>query len=159
MTSTAAVPTYQADIYTDEALLEPYEHYRALRELGPAVWLEKHGAYAVARYDEARAVLMDSDTFRSANGIALNEPANTNILGCTLASDGDLHAHLRKVVAHRLTPRALRPMRETVVETAEELVAGLIQKGSFDAVADLAQALPLSIVPDFIGWPQEGREH
>jgi cytochrome P450 len=161
MTTTAptTAPTYGEDIYTDEALLEPYEHYRALRELGPAVWLEKHGAYAVARYDEARAVLMDADTFRSANGIALNEPANQAILGCTLASDGDLHAHLRQVVAHRLTPRALRPMKDLVAEKADELVAGLVEKRSFDAVADLAQGLPLSIVPDFIGWPQEGREH
>jgi cytochrome P450 len=161
MTTTAptTAPTYGEDIYTDEALLEPYEHYRALRELGPAVWLKKHGAYAVARYDEARAVLMDADTFRSANGIALNEPANQAILGCTLASDGDLHAHLRQVVAHRLTPRALRPMKDLVAEKADELVAGLVEKRSFDAVADLAQGLPLSIVPDFIGWPQEGREH
>jgi cytochrome P450 len=161
MPKTAPVdaPVYQQDIFTDEALLEPYEHYRALRELGPAVWLDRHAAYAVPRYTEARAVLMDSGTFRSANGIALNEPANTNILGCTLASDGDLHAHLRKIVAHRLTPRALRPMRETVVAKAEELVAGLVEKGSFDAVTELAQALPLSVVPDFIGWPQEGREH
>ncbi|HEY4418860.1 MAG TPA: cytochrome P450 [Pseudonocardia sp.] len=158
MTTTAA-PTYGADIYEDQVLLEPYEHYRALRELGPAVWLEQHGAFAVARYAEARAVLMDGDTFRSANGIALNEPANQAILGCTLASDGDLHAQLRKVVAHRLTPRALRPMRELVTERADELVACLVERGSFDAVSDLARALPLSIVPDFIGWPQEGREH
>ncbi|WP_369138494.1 cytochrome P450 [Modestobacter versicolor] len=159
MTSTAAVPTYQADIYTDEALLEPYEHYRALRDLGPAVWLEAHGAFAVARYADARAVLANTEDFHSANGIALNEPANSAILGCTLASDGELHAHLRQVVAHRLTPRSLRPMRETVTARADELVAGLVERGSFDAVADLARALPLSIVPDFIGWPQEGREH
>jgi cytochrome P450 len=159
MTSTAAVPTYGADIYDDQALLEPYEHYRALRDLGPAVWLEQHGAYAITRYADVRAVLTDSDTFRSANGIALNEPANSAILGCTLASDGELHAHLRQVVAHRLTPRSLRPMKERVTEAADELVAELLQRGSFDAVADLARALPLSIVPDFIGWPQEGREH
>jgi cytochrome P450 len=159
MTSTAAVPTYQADIYTDEALLEPYEHYRALRDLGPAVWLEAHGAYAVTRYADARAVLANTEDFHSANGIALNEPANSAILGCTLASDGELHAHLRQVVAHRLTPRSLRPMRETVTERADELVAELVQRRSFDAVSDLARALPLSIVPDFIGWPTEGREH
>jgi cytochrome P450 len=159
MPTTAAAPTYGADIYDDQALLEPYEHYRALRELGPAVWLEKHGAYAVSRYDDARAVLLDPDTFRSAGGIGLNEPANQAILGCTLASDGELHAKLRKVVAHRLTPRALRPMRDLVKERADELVGGLVQQGSFDAVSDLARALPLSIVPDFIGWPQEGREH
>jgi cytochrome P450 len=159
MTSTAAVPTYGADIYDDQALLEPYEHYRALRDLGPVVWLEKHGAYAITRYADVRAVLTDSDTFRSANGIALNEPANSAILGCTLASDGELHAHLRQVVAHRLTPRSLRPMKERVTEAADTLVAELLQRRSFDAVADLARALPLSIVPDFIGWPQEGREH
>jgi cytochrome P450 len=159
MTTTVPAPTYDADIYADEALLEPYEHYRRLRDLGPAVWLERHGAYAITRYADVRAVLADSETFRSANGIALNEPANSAILGCTLASDGDLHAHLRQVVAHRLTPRSLRPMKEQVTEAADALVAELVERGSFDAVADLARALPLSIVPDFIGWPQEGREH
>jgi cytochrome P450 len=153
------VPIYDADIYADEALLEPYEHYRALRDLGPAVWLERHGAFAVTRYADARAVLADTDTFHSANGIALNEPANSAILGCTLASDGELHAHLRQVVAHRLTPRSLRPMRELVTEKADELVAELVGRTSFDAVTDLARALPLSIVPDFIGWPEDGREH
>ena len=35
----------------------------------------------------------------------------------------------------------------------------LVAAGSFDAVADLAVALPTSIVPDLIGWPQEGREN
>ncbi|OLT02176.1 monooxygenase [Pseudonocardia sp. CNS-004] len=159
MTASVATPTYDADIYTDEALLEPYEHYRALRELGPAVWLERHEAFAVSRHADVRAVLLDSDTFRSANGIALNEPANQAILGCTLASDGELHAHLRKVVAHRMMPRALRPMRELVTQRADELVEGLVRQGAFDAVSDLARALPLSVVPDFIGWPQEGREH
>jgi cytochrome P450 len=159
MTTTAPAPTYDEDIYADEALLEPYEHYRRLRDLGPAVWLSKHGAYAVTRYADVKAVLADGETFNSANGIALNEPANQAILGCTLASDGDLHAHLRQVVAHRLTPRSLRPMKELVTEKADELVASLVARGSFDAVTDLARALPLSVVPDFIGWPQEGREH
>jgi cytochrome P450 len=50
-------------------------------------------------------------------------------------------------------------MKEQVTAAADALVAQLVGRGSFDAVADLARALPLSIVPDFIGWPQEGREH
>ena len=152
-------PQYDEDIYTDEALLEPYEHYRALRELGPAVHLRAHDAYAVARYDDVKHVLSTPDTFRSADGIALNHPANDAIRGCTLASDGEQHAHLRRVVAHRLTPRALRPMHETITATADALVTDLVARGSFDAVVDLARALPLSIVPDFVGWPEEGREH
>ena len=50
-------------------------------------------------------------------------------------------------------------MRELVAEKADALVADLVARGSFDAVTDLARALPLSVVPDFIGWPEEGREH
>ena len=50
-------------------------------------------------------------------------------------------------------------MRELVTEKADALVADLVARGSFDAVTDLARALPLSVVPDFIGWPEEGREH
>lgn len=39
------------------------------------------------------------------------------------------------------------------------LVERLVAQQSFDAVQDLAQALPLSIVPDFIGLPNDVREH
>jgi cytochrome P450 len=159
MTSSTTAPSYGPDIYTDAALAEPYEHYRAIRDAGPAVWLDSHDAYAIARYAEARAVLADDTSYLSANGIALNEPANAAILGCTLASDGELHARLRRVVAHRLTPRALHPMREAIQTQADALVDELVDGGSFDAVTDLARALPLSIVPDFVGWPTDGREH
>lgn len=159
MTTVETAPRYDADIYTDDALREPYEHYRALRDLGPAVHLTAHDAVAVARYADAKRVLATPEVFRSAGGIALNEPANGAILGCTLASDGERHAHLRRIVAHRLTPRALRPMRPVVTDAADTLVADLVARGSFDAVTDLAGALPLSVVPDFIGWPEEGREH
>ena len=57
MSDTGPVPSYDADLYTDDALAEPYEHYRALRDLGPVVWLEAHGVYAVTRYEDVRAVL------------------------------------------------------------------------------------------------------
>ena len=32
-------------------------------------------------------------------------------------------------------------------------------QGEVDGVRDIATALPLSIVPDLVGWPREGREH
>ena len=51
-------PSYDGDLYTDEALLEPYEHYRTLRDLGSAVWLTTHEVYAVTRYEDVRADLV-----------------------------------------------------------------------------------------------------
>jgi cytochrome P450 len=155
--TTTDVPSYTADLYSDEAIADPYPHYRALRDLGPVVWLGAQQVYAVPRYDEARAVLLDDGTYLSSGAIALNDVINEAMRGGTIASDGELHAHLRQVVAHRLTPRALRPLRGYVQEQADALVADLVRRRSFDAVSDLAQALPLAIVPEFVGLPVRGR--
>ena len=154
-----SIPTSDLDLYSDEVLAEPYEHYRRLREAGPAVWLERHNAWVIVRYDSVRAVLRDWKTFSSASGVALNDTLNTAMQGNTLGSDPPLHDLLRNVVASRMTSQALRPTREMIDQRAELLVEQLVAQQSFDAVKDLAQALPLSIVPDFIGLPQEGREH
>jgi cytochrome P450 len=153
------IPHYPDDIWTDEVLLDPHPHYRALRDLGPVVWLDAQQMYAVPRYTEARAVLGDAGTFCSGQGVGLNDMVNGIGAGTTLMSDGQLHAHLRSVIGPGLTPRALRSMRGTVEQLAAERVARLIQQGSFDAVADLARALPLTVVPDLVGWPAGGREH
>ena len=49
------IPTYDADLFTDDALAKPYEHHRTLRDLGPVVWLSAHDRYAVTRYADVRA--------------------------------------------------------------------------------------------------------
>ena len=159
MTMSTSIPTSDLDLYSDDVLTEPYEHYRRLRDAGPAVWLERHNAWVVVRYDAVRSVLRNWATFSSASGVALNDTLNTAMQGNTLGSDPPLHDLLRNVVASRMTAQALRPTREMIDQRAEELVERLVAQQSFDAVEDLAQALPLSIVPDFIGLPQEGREH
>ena len=154
-----SIPTSDLDLYSDDVLTEPYEPYRRLRDAGPAVWLERHNVWVVARYDSVRTVLRDWKTFSSASGVAVNDFLNTALRGNTLNSDPPLHDLLRNVVASRMTSQALRPTREMIESRAEALVERLVAQHSFDAVEDLAQALPLSIVPDFIGLPQEGREH
>ncbi|MBB4683323.1 cytochrome P450 [Amycolatopsis jiangsuensis] len=154
-----AIPAYPHDIWTDDVLLDPHPHYRALRELGPVVWLEAHQMYAVPRYAEARAVLRAGDTFCSGQGVGLNDVINGIGAGTTLMSDGKLHDHLRSVIGPGLTPRALRSIRTSVRQLATELVGRLVAQGSFDAVADLARVLPLTVVPDLVGWPAGGREH
>ena len=42
------IPTSDLDLYSDEVLSEPYEHYQRLRDAGPAVWLERYNAWAIA---------------------------------------------------------------------------------------------------------------
>ncbi len=152
------VPIYRPDIYATDAIVDPYPHYARIRELGPVVWLPKQRAYALSRFAECKAVLRDDDTFVSGSGVALNAVANRLSRGTTLNSDGAEHEQRRKLVAHRMLPRALREISDAVDEQAAQVVDAAIGKGEIDGVADLACALPLAVVPDLVGWPRDQRD-
>ncbi|GAQ62726.1 MULTISPECIES: cytochrome P450 [Streptomyces] len=152
------IPAYRPDLYSAAAIRDTHPHYARLRELGPVVRLTKHKVYALPRYEQCKAVLLDDDTFVSGEGVALNPLANRLGQGTTLYSDGADHARRRALVAHRLTPRALRSLTAAVEEKAAEVVEAAIARRAVDG-AEMAMALPLSVVPDLVGWPQEGREH
>src|ERR1700730_16517044 len=116
------VPEYRTNIYTTDAIVAPYPHYAALRQLGPVVWLSKHRVYALPRYTECKAVMRDDKSFISGNGVALNPLTNRLSRGTTLSSDGAEHDQRRKLVAHRLLPRALRGISDSVDEQAARVV-------------------------------------
>ncbi|MBF6180023.1 cytochrome P450 [Nocardia otitidiscaviarum] len=154
----AAVPTYEPDLYSPQAVRDTYPHYARLRELGPVVWLARQKAYALPRYAECKQVLLDDATFVSGAGVGLNPVSNRLSRGTTLNSDGDDHARRRALLSPHLSPRGLRSMRESIDAQATAVVAAATAAGRIDGV-ELATALPMSIVPDLIGWPHEGREH
>lgn len=156
---TTTIPTYRPDVYARAAILDPYPHYGRMRDLGPVVRLARQRVLAVTRYDDCKQVLLDDATFVSGRGVALNPVANRLGRGTTLNSDGAEHDRRRKVLASRLTPKALRSMRDEVEQRADAVVAAAVEKEHVDGVGDIAEALPTSFVPDLIGWPQEGREH
>jgi cytochrome P450 len=154
----AGVPVYQPDIYATEAIVDPYPHYARLRELGPVVWLPKQRVYALPRFGECKAVLRDDSAFVSGDGVALNAISNRLSRGTTLGSDGSDHSRRRKLVAHRMLPRALGAISASVSEQAALVVDAALAKGEIDGVSDLASALPLAVVPDLVGWPRDQRD-
>lgn len=152
-------PVYEPDLFSDDVVGDPLPHYAALRELGPVVWLPATEVYAVPRYDETREVLGDAETFISGKGVGFNDIVNEISQGSTLVSDNPLHDRLRAAVASELTPRALRTRREEIMGKADIVVSAAVAKEYIDAVPEFAQAMPMEVVPDFIGLPKDGREH
>jgi cytochrome P450 len=155
----AGVPAYGENIYTTDAIVDPYPHYARLRAMGPVVWLSRHRVYALPRYAECKAMLRDDKTFISGDGVALNPLTNRLSRGTTLTSDGTEHDQRRKLVAHRLLPRALRAISDDVDQLAADVVTAALERGEIDGVDDLACALPLAVVPDLVGWPRDQRDN
>jgi cytochrome P450 len=151
-------PASTLDPYTDQALLDPWPLYRALREMGPAVLLEKYGMFALTRYDAVEKALRDWEGFLSSFGVMMNDDMNQVLRGNTLCSDGDAHSQLRRVVMRPLTPVALKSLEDEVAREAEGVVGRLCARGRFCATGELATYLPVTIVSNAVGLPEEGRE-
>ena len=153
----AGCPVYDVDLYDDDVLSDPYPHYRALRDLGAVVWLPRNGLFALARFDDVRAALRAPGLFSSAQGVAANDHVNEMSRGTTLASDAPLHDRLRAIIAAPLLPRALEEIGPQIRAEARQLVDDLVDRREFDAVTDLAQHLPLTIVSKLVGLEDYGR--
>src|SRR3979409_2151547 len=159
VTFAGKAPASTLDPYTDQALLNPSPLYRELREIGPVVWLEKYGMFALTRYDVVVKALRDWEAFPSSFGVMMNDDMNQILRGNTLCSDGAAtHPRLRRVVIRPITPAALASLTEEVEREAEAVVDRLCGKGRFCATRELATHLPVTIVSSAIGLPEEGRE-
>src|SRR5258708_22756867 len=113
-TPVSSIPVSQLDPYCDEALVEPWETYTALQNLGSAVWLEKYEMFALTRYDSVVRALKDASAFSSASGVMMNEPMNQVLRGNTLCSDGADHQRLRRITANPLAPAMLTGLQQSI---------------------------------------------
>jgi cytochrome P450 len=152
------IPVYDGDLFSDEGITDPYPHYRALRELGPVVYLTKQAVYALPRDAEVREALMNREVFLSGRGVGFEPQVNEVVAGNTLCSDSPLHDRLRRLLNACLMPKALARFKEEFRDRADSLVERLAAAGTFNAVKDLAVYLPTTVVTTLVGLPEYGRE-
>jgi cytochrome P450 len=152
------IPDVDIDIYSAEALANPYENYRIFRDTAPIVRLPKYDLYLMARFADVQGALKNNTLFASGDGVAMNDLMNKAIAGSTLHTDAPYHSTLRSIVSRPLTPARLTELRQGLYDLAENLVERLVAKGDFDAAAELAPYLPVTVVSELVGLPEEGRE-
>lgn len=151
------LPVSHIDLHGDAVLADPAPAYRTLRDIGSAVWLPAAGAAFIGRFRDVRAGLNDWRSFSSAQGVGLNPIINQAWDEALICQDPPVHTARRKVITDVLGPVALKPLADTIDARAAALAERLARMGTFDAVADLAHDLPIGVVMDLIGWPQDVR--
>ncbi len=151
-------PTSDVDLWSDDVLADPYSSYRALRDLGPVVWLQRHGLLAFTQYSAVRSALTNWQHFSSAAGVGVDDAANEAMPPSTIKSDPPAHDNYRKPLTSQLSVGSLADDVGTIERTAQQMVAAVIDRGRFDGVADLARPYSLKVVGDLIGLPDEGRD-
>ena len=152
-------PSLDIDLFSDEAIANPYPVYQLIRDAGPVVWLSQYDHWAISRYEDVRAALRADNTLLSGEGVAMNDVLN-NSGGKhnSLVSDGDEHRKLRSAVIKPMMPKALEEVRKEVQTRSDQLVDNLLGRDAFDGMRDFSQHLPVTIVSFLVGLPEEGRE-
>jgi cytochrome P450 len=151
----ADAPTSGLDLWSSEVLLDPWEHFRTIRDAAPAVYIEPYEVYAVGRFRDVRALLRDWQTFTSADGVAFNDLMNDAEQGTAPGTDPPEHDAVRSAMLERLRLTEVRGLVEVVQSRADAMVAELVERGSFDLVADLAQPFVTEVVGELIGLSGE----
>jgi cytochrome P450 len=154
------------DLFSPDALADPYPAYRAMRERG-RVQQTAAGHWFVTGYAEVSALLTDQ-RFGEAAGrggrIRLSRSRREGpqqLLGrvdTMLSVDPPEHTRLRRLVSKAFTPRSLQKMRPRVQQIVDELLDGLDGRPEFDLVAELAWPLPVIVIAEMLGIAREDRE-
>jgi cytochrome P450 len=157
MTGTHAQPTTDLDLFGMDVGAAP-ERLRSLQDLAPAVFVPEHDFWVLTRYDDVRAAAADWETYSSAQGVALLDEFNAPVIGGLVATDPPEHDAIRAVLSQHTSPRAIASLRQDVAGQVDAIVEDALRSTSFDGVTELAQRVPLQILGDLLGLPEEGRD-
>lgn len=157
------VPVLDLDPFSPTGLADPIGTDRTIRETAPVVRIGAHDIYMTGRYDLAEQVFRDYETFESSAGTGVTntkKAENWRKPSVILENDPPSHTKYRRVMASVLSARVVRRLTEGFQQRADELVDRVIGGGGeVDAATELAQAYPLSVLPDAVGVSPAGREH
>ncbi|CDN51072.1 cytochrome P450 [Neorhizobium galegae] len=156
----AGIPVWDIDPYAESVLLNSGDYYAELRARGPLVYIPKWSVLASGRYEETREIFSDHNRFVSSRGVGLNDfkygkPWRPPSI--ILEVDPPDHTKTRKVMARALSPKAIAGLKEDFRRAAERIIDQLIEQGSFEAVAELAEAFPVAVFPKAVGMIDSDR--
>ena len=123
------------------------------------------GYRAVTRYADLEAISSQPALFCSGRGAVSipDVPADLNeFYGSLISMDDPRHAKIRRIVSKAFTPRMLEQLVDGVRAVVDDVLARArrtaeAQGGSIDVVGDIAAPIPLRVICDMMGVPEEDR--
>ena len=142
----------------------PHDVFTFLRKNAPVWWQEEKdgpGFWAVTRYEDCNTVNRDYEHFSSHSNATfiweLDEAALAQQQLVMLNMDPPLHTRYRRLVNKGFTPRMVNQLHERIHVATDDIIDSVIEQGSADFVTDIAAELPLVVIAELLGVPNEDR--
>lgn len=134
------------DFTSDETRDDLYGVIGQLQAQCPVVHTDAHGGYwVVTRHKDVSAILCDYENFTSTEGVTVPR-AETPLRALPMESDVPIQQQYRKLLNPFLSPAKSAALESKIREVVREFIDEFLAKGRCDAVAELAQKVPSTVV-------------
>lgn len=143
----------------------PHDQFAILRREAP-IWFQQEpegpGYWAVTRHADVIAISQNPKVFSSQRGginipDAMEEDLEVSSL-IMITMDPPQHAKYRRLVSTGFTPSMTRRVTGAIEQAVDMILTRIEGRQEIDFVTDIAAQLPLMIIADLIGWPEEDRD-
>jgi len=142
----------------------PHEELTYLRQHAPVFWHKEpkdgRGFWAITKYTDVVSISRDPATFSSATGTNIFEVHGeelATIQSMLINMDPPGHGKYRRLVNRGFTPRMVAALEPHIRDLTRTIVDNVARKGTCDFVAEVAAELPLLVIAEFLGLPEEDR--
>ncbi|MFD7904807.1 cytochrome P450 [Kitasatospora sp. NPDC059747] len=153
-----------SDLTVKALIADPYAGYAALRAAAPVhrvVGPDGLPVWLVTRYADVRQALADPrlslDKAHAApgnyRGFRLPPALDANLL----TMDPPDHTRIRRLVTKAFTPGRTAALRGPIERVAEQLLDAMAPLGRADLLAAYAAPLPITVICDLLGVPEDDR--
>jgi cholest-4-en-3-one 26-monooxygenase len=139
----------------------PHELFARMRAEAPVRWnrTTSGGFWSLTRHAEVAQVSRDPQTFSSYRaGIFLHPDQVTPLdmnRSLLLYKDPPEHTKYRQILQSAFVPNTVRRLEDDVRARVARVIDAAVAKGSFDAVADIAVPIPLGVLAQLMGLPDD----
>jgi cytochrome P450 len=159
VTNTAGSGVYY-DPYDFEIDADPYPVWKRLRDEAPLYWNDKYEFFALSRWDDIDAAMLDWKTYISGRGSVLELiKAGVEIPpGSILFEDPPTHDMHRSILSRVFTPKKMQALEPQVRAYCAQVLDPLVGSGRFDFVEDLGRFMPMRVIGMLLGIPEQDQE-
>jgi cytochrome P450 len=140
---------------------DPYPVYARLRDEAPLYRNEELDFWALSRHEDVAAAFRDPGQFSNANGVSLDPSAwgpRASRTMSFLAMDAPRHTRMRALVSRGFTPRRVLDLEQRVRGLARKHLDACLRTDAFDFVGEFAGLLPMDVVSELVGVPEQDRQ-
>jgi len=147
-------------IYAESFDLEPFKIYERIKAEAPPIFYSPvttwgGGQWYVTTAADVRTVLQEHTRFTTTMGYIPGIIMARRMLPLQL--DPPDHNKYRHLLAPLFAPAAINRLEASIAATCNELLDGIIDKGSCEFMDDFARIMPGTVFMRLMGLPMEGR--